>query len=90
MPIGMSKNIINDCIFKFLFNKIIQFYLFNTDSDIYFLDDPLSSVDANVGLKIFENLILNALEDKTVIFVTHQVQVSLNAFYKTVFYHKVR
>lgn len=43
------------------------------NQDIYFLDDPLSAVDANVGWYIFENLIQDALKDKAVIFVTHQV-----------------
>ncbi|XP_066994509.2 ATP-binding cassette sub-family C member 5 isoform X2 [Anabrus simplex] len=42
--------------------------------DIYFLDDPLSAVDANVGNHIFEKCILSALRDKTVVLVTHQVQ----------------
>ncbi|XP_046996198.1 ATP-binding cassette sub-family C member 5-like isoform X2 [Schistocerca americana] len=42
--------------------------------DIYFLDDPLSAVDAHVGAHIFEKCILTALKDKTVLLVTHQVQ----------------
>ncbi|XP_012144503.1 ATP-binding cassette sub-family C member 5 isoform X3 [Megachile rotundata] len=42
--------------------------------DIYFLDDPLSAVDAHVGSYIFKNLILGALKNKCVLFVTHQVQ----------------
>ncbi|CAK9831718.1 ATP-binding cassette sub-family C member 5 [Anthophora retusa] len=44
------------------------------DRDIYFLDDPLSAVDAHVGSYIFKNLILGALKNKCVLFVTHQVQ----------------
>ncbi|XP_015590166.1 multidrug resistance-associated protein 5 isoform X1 [Cephus cinctus] len=47
---------------------------FYADRDIYLLDDPLSAVDAHVGIHIFDNLILDALKDKTVLFVTHQVQ----------------
>lgn len=43
--------------------------------DIYFLDDPLSAVDAYVGSYIFENLILEGLRNKSVLFVTHNVQV---------------
>lgn len=43
--------------------------------DIYFLDDPLSAVDANVSHQIFENLILSALGEKTVVIVTHQINV---------------
>ncbi|KAL6256406.1 hypothetical protein P5V15_012519 [Pogonomyrmex californicus] len=42
--------------------------------DIYFLDDPLSAVDAYVGEYIFEKLILEALRDKSVLFVTHNIQ----------------
>ncbi|XP_071950511.1 ATP-binding cassette sub-family C member 5-like isoform X2 [Antedon mediterranea] len=44
------------------------------DSDIYLLDDPLSAVDSHVGLHIFNNYILNGLKEKTVLFVTHQLQ----------------
>ncbi|XP_033097216.1 multidrug resistance-associated protein 5-like [Anneissia japonica] len=44
------------------------------DQDIYLLDDPLSAVDAHVGQHIFENCIKTALKDKTVLFVTHQLQ----------------
>ncbi|XP_057338415.1 ATP-binding cassette sub-family C member 5-like isoform X4 [Microplitis mediator] len=43
------------------------------NQDIYFLDDPLSAVDINVGWYIFENLIQRALKDKCVILVTHQI-----------------
>lgn len=43
--------------------------------DIYFLDDPLSAVDTHVGSYIFKNLILGALKNKCVLFVTHQIQV---------------
>ncbi|XP_061939322.1 ATP-binding cassette sub-family C member 5 isoform X6 [Apis cerana] len=42
--------------------------------DIYFLDDPLSAVDTHVGSYIFKNLILGALKNKCVLFVTHQIQ----------------
>ncbi|CAB3410442.1 unnamed protein product [Caenorhabditis bovis] len=44
------------------------------DADIYILDDPLSAVDANVGRKIYNNVIKKYLKDKLVILVTHQVQ----------------
>ncbi|XP_043273528.1 multidrug resistance-associated protein 5-like isoform X1 [Venturia canescens] len=47
---------------------------FYSDRDIYFLDDPLSAVDAHVGAYIFDNLIHGALKGKTILFVTHQVQ----------------
>ncbi|XP_071489513.1 ATP-binding cassette sub-family C member 12-like [Diadema antillarum] len=44
------------------------------DRDIYLLDDPLSAVDAHVGLHIFKHCIKEALRGKTTIFVTHQLQ----------------
>ncbi|XP_026672772.1 sodium leak channel non-selective protein [Ceratina calcarata] len=47
---------------------------FYANRDIYFLDDPLSALDAHVASYIFKNLILDALKDKCVVFVTHQIQ----------------
>lgn len=46
-----------------------------SDSDVYFLDDPLSAVDAHVGKHIFENVISNSglLKKKTRILVTHGI-----------------
>ncbi|CAC5385161.1 ABCC1 [Mytilus coruscus] len=43
------------------------------DTDIYLLDDPLSSVDSNVGKHIFEKVVGNTglLSDKTRVLVTH-------------------
>ena len=38
------------------------------------MDDPLSAVDAHVGKHIFYECIKKHLADKTVIFVTHQLQ----------------
>ncbi|XP_076297622.1 multidrug-Resistance like Protein 1 isoform X1 [Lasioglossum baleicum] len=45
------------------------------DSDVYFLDDPLSAVDSHVGKHIFENVIGNTglLKKKTRILVTHGI-----------------
>ena len=53
------------------------------ESDIYLLDDPLSAVDTSVGAHIFEHAIKGVLEDKTVILVTHGLQVRKS--YKLVF-----
>ena len=53
--------------------------------DLYLLDDPLSAVDPHVGKHIFENCIKKALRNRTVIFVTHQLQVKNNKlWYKQV------
>ena len=43
--------------------------------DIYLLDDPLSAVDVLVGEHIFKHCIQEALAEKSVLFVTHQLQV---------------
>eukprot|EP00755_Sulcionema_specki_P004788 Sspe_Gene.4637::Locus_1530_Transcript_1_1_Confidence_1.000_Length_4505::g.4637::m.4637 len=44
------------------------------DEDIYFLDDPLSAVDAFVAKKLFDNVICGQLKRKTRIMVTNQLQ----------------
>ncbi|BBN11596.1 protein MpABCC13 [Marchantia polymorpha subsp. ruderalis] len=43
------------------------------NSDVYFLDDIFSAVDAHTGSQLFKEVILGALQDKTVILVTHQI-----------------
>lgn len=45
------------------------------DKEIYLLDDPLSAVDTDVGEKIFSRCIRGLLRSKTIILVTHQLQV---------------
>lgn len=49
--------------------------------DIYLLDDPLSAVDSHVGNHIFNHCIRGALKEKTVVFVTHQLQVELDLIF---------
>lgn len=43
-------------------------------ADVYFLDDPLSAVDAHVGKKIFEECICGQLSSSTRILTTNQIQ----------------
>ena len=45
------------------------------DCDIYLIDDCLSALDAHVGKKIFDKVIINHLKKngKTVIFATHAI-----------------
>ncbi|KFM60296.1 Canalicular multispecific organic anion transporter 1, partial [Stegodyphus mimosarum] len=47
------------------------------DADIYLLDDPLSAVDANVGTKIFRNVLgpQGILKNKTRILATHDLSI---------------
>jgi len=48
---------------------------FVCDRDIYLLDNPLSMVDADTAAVVFERCILKALQGRTVIMATQQVQV---------------
>jgi len=43
------------------------------DREMVLLDDPISALDANVKKKIFENVLLNHLKEKTIILVTHAI-----------------
>ncbi|KAF9605891.1 hypothetical protein IFM89_020400 [Coptis chinensis] len=45
------------------------------DADIYLLDDPFSAVDAHTGTQLFEECLLGILRNKTIIYVTHQVEL---------------
>ena len=44
------------------------------DADIYLFDDPISSVDTYISMKIFHQGIVNLLKNKTVIYVTHDTR----------------
>ncbi|KAL1830212.1 hypothetical protein ACET3Z_008624 [Daucus carota] len=43
------------------------------DADIYLLDDPFSAVDAHTATSLFNEYVMGALSEKTVLLVTHQV-----------------
>ena len=45
--------------------------LLYNEPDIYLFDEPIAAVDANIGQKIMENCIINYLNKKTRIVVTH-------------------
>jgi len=45
------------------------------DADIYLLDDPISAVDAHVGMHIVEHCIKKALDGKTRLLVTHHLPI---------------
>ena len=45
-----------------------------SDADIMLLDDPLSGMDAQVGKHIFQECIKGYLANKTIIYVTNQLQ----------------
>ncbi|CAI9303495.1 unnamed protein product [Lactuca saligna] len=44
------------------------------DADIYLFDDPFSAVDAHTGSHLFKECMLQFLESKTVIYITHQIE----------------
>uniref|UniRef100_A0A803PPY8 ABC-type xenobiotic transporter n=1 Tax=Cannabis sativa TaxID=3483 RepID=A0A803PPY8_CANSA len=43
------------------------------NADVYFLDDPFSAVDAHTATSLFKEYVMEALSDRTVLLVTHQV-----------------
>jgi ABC-type bacteriocin/lantibiotic exporter with double-glycine peptidase domain len=44
-----------------------------SDREIFLMDDPISALDANVKKKIFKNVFMSKLKQKTRILVTHAV-----------------
>ncbi|XP_057980420.1 putative ABC transporter C family member 15 [Malania oleifera] len=44
------------------------------DADIYLLDDPFSAVDAHTGTQLFKECLMGILKDKTILYITHQVE----------------
>ncbi|CAM8976331.1 unnamed protein product [Rhodiola kirilowii] len=44
------------------------------DADIYLLDDPFSAVDAHTGTQLFRECLMGILKEKTILYVTHQVE----------------
>ena len=45
------------------------------DKDVYLLDDPFSSLDSSVASQIFTKYVKGALRNKTVILISHAMQV---------------
>ncbi|CAK7345831.1 unnamed protein product [Dovyalis caffra] len=43
-------------------------------ADVYLLDDPFSAVDAHTKAHLFKHCLMGLLSDKTVIYVTHQLE----------------
>ena len=54
------------------------------DSDIYIFDDPLSSLDAYVGINLFNEVFNDYLKDKTILITTHALQYI--SFFDRIFY----
>uniref|UniRef100_A0A0E0KUH3 Uncharacterized protein n=1 Tax=Oryza punctata TaxID=4537 RepID=A0A0E0KUH3_ORYPU len=49
------------------------------DADVYLLDDPFSAVDPQTGRHLYEKCLMGVLRDKTVLYVTHQVEFLADA-----------
>ncbi|KAJ4842421.1 hypothetical protein Tsubulata_017632 [Turnera subulata] len=45
-----------------------------SDADVYLLDDPFSAVDAHTKAHLFKHCLMDLLSDKTVVYVTHQLE----------------
>uniref|UniRef100_A0A0E0H597 Uncharacterized protein n=1 Tax=Oryza nivara TaxID=4536 RepID=A0A0E0H597_ORYNI len=49
------------------------------DADVYLLDDPFSAVDPQTGRHLYKKCLMGVLRDKTVLYVTHQVEFLVDA-----------
>ena len=57
-----------------------------SDAEIYIFDDPLSALDAYVGMNLFKGVFNDFLKDKTFIISTHALQYL--SFFDRIFYMK--
>ena len=57
-----------------------------SNAEIYIFDDPLSALDAYVGMKLFKGVFNDFLKDKTFIISTHALQYL--CFFDRIFYMK--
>ena len=55
-----------------------------SEAEIYIFDDPLSALDAYVGMNLFKEVFCNYLQNKTVVISTHSLQY-LNMFDRVIF-----
>ena len=60
-----------------------------TESEIYIFDDPLSALDAYVGMNLFKGVFNEYLKDKTFIITTHALQY-LNFFDRIIYMNEGR
>nr|CAE04330.3 OSJNBb0016D16.21 [Oryza sativa Japonica Group] len=49
------------------------------DADVYLFDDPFSAVDPQTGRHLYKKCLMGVLRDKTVLYVTHQVEFLVDA-----------
>ncbi|KAG8066019.1 hypothetical protein GUJ93_ZPchr0004g40126 [Zizania palustris] len=67
----LSGNIRDNILFGNPYDKDKSVY---EDADIYLFDDPFSAVDAHTGSQLFKDCLMGILKDKTILYVTHQVE----------------
>eukprot|EP01125_Pyxidicula_operculata_P021880 TRINITY_DN8721_c0_g1_i1.p1 TRINITY_DN8721_c0_g1~~TRINITY_DN8721_c0_g1_i1.p1 ORF type:complete len:1258 (+),score=294.88 TRINITY_DN8721_c0_g1_i1:29-3775(+) len=57
------------------------------EADVYILDSPLSAVDQHTAVHIFQHAIKDMLKDKTIVLVTHQLQLLSQCDYIAIMKH---